>query len=283
MRLRTAESAVDNLNAWLRQIALVLATHAGLAVLISAVIGWPWVSKEPSPVIVRRPVDPFAWQFIIYFAIVPALAATIFSVLAGWPMPVGGFAPLVVLSGLAIVLLAGNGIELSHQHIVIGVWFGLLLVPPLLTVLAVFVMPWVGVDLNVNKPAKQIAQFFSESFQRRTGTPLQVVAGDPRTAALISLGATSRPSLFLDATPERTPWVTFDDVRQKGAVLVWPATDTAGAPPPQLKERFPDIVPDATRVFDRPISGRLPALRYGWAVIRPQSAKPAPAKDDGKK
>ena len=119
--------------------------------------------------IVRKPVDPFAWQFVIYFATVPALAATVFAVLAGWAMPVGGFAPLVILSGLAVVLLAGNGIELSHQHIAIGVWFGLLLVPPVLAVLAVFVMPWIGVDLNVNKPARQIAQFFSESFQRRTG------------------------------------------------------------------------------------------------------------------
>ena len=74
-----------------------------------------------------------------------------------------------------------------------------------------------------------------------------MVAGDPRTAALVSLGSPSRPSLFLDATPERTPWVTFDDVRRKGAIVVWPTADTAGAPPPEIKERFPDLVPDATR------------------------------------
>jgi hypothetical protein len=132
---------------------------------------------------------------------------------------------------------------------------------------------------------RQIAQFFSDSFQKRTGTPLAVVAGDPRTAALISMGAPSRPSLLLDATPERTPWVTFDDVRRKGAVIVWPTTDTAGAPPPEIRQRFPDIVPDQPRVFERPVlSGRLPVLRYGWAVIRPQSGdKPAAAKEDGKK
>lgn len=64
-------------------------------------------------------------------------------------------------------------------------------------------------------------------------------------------------------------------MRRKGAIVVWPTTDTAGAPPPDIKERFPDIVPDATRVFDRPVSGRLPALRYGWAVIRPQSGDKA--------
>jgi 4-amino-4-deoxy-L-arabinose transferase-like glycosyltransferase len=285
MRLRSPEAVIDNFNAWLRQIALILAAHAGLAVLVSAVVGWPWTRREPSPVIVREPVEPFARQFIIYFAVVPALAATIVAVLAGWPAPVGGIAPLVVLSGLVVVLLAGNGIELSHQHIVIAAWFGLLLVPPVLAVIAVYALPLVGIDLNVNKPVRQIAQFFSDSFQKRTGTPLAVVAGDPRTAALISMGAPSRPSLLLDATPERTPWVTFDDVRRKGAVIVWPTTDTAGAPPPEIRQRFPDIVPDQPRVFERPVlSGRLPVLRYGWAVIRPQSGdKPAAAKEDGKK
>lgn len=282
-RLRSQESVIDNFNAWLRQIGLILAAHAGLAVLVSAVIGWPWTRREPSPVIVREPVGAFARQFVIYFAVVPALAATIVAVLAGWPAPVGGIAPLVVLSGLLVVLLAGNGIELSYQHIVIAAWFGLLLVPPLLAVVAVFAAPWLGIDLNVNKPVRQIAQFFSDSFQRRTGTPLMIVAGDPRTAALISLGSPSRPSVFLDATPERTPWVTFDDVRRKGAIIVWPANDSIGAPPADIKERFPDIAPDTPRVFERPVAGRLPVLRYGWALIRPQSPeKPAASESDKK-
>jgi 4-amino-4-deoxy-L-arabinose transferase-like glycosyltransferase len=282
VRLRSAEAVIDNFYAWMRQIALILAAHAGLAVLVSAVVGWPWVRDEPSPVIVRAPVTPFARQFIIYFALVPALVATIAAVLAGWPTPVGGTAPLVVLSGLAIVLLAGNGIELSHQHIVIATWFGLLLVPPVLAAAAVFALPWIGVDLNVNKPARPIAQFFAESFQRRTGAVLDIVAGDPRTAALISLGAPSRPSLFLDATPERTPWVSFEELRRKGAIVVWPTTDTAGAPPPDIRERFPDLVPDATRVFERPVPGRLPALRYGWSVIRPQTGETGPAAPEKK-
>ena len=63
----------------------------------------------------------------------------------------------------------------------------------------------------------------------------------------------------------------MSDVRRKGAILVWPATDTTGAPPAALKERFPDIVPEIPpRTFDRPVQGRLPRLRIGWAVIRPQ-------------
>jgi hypothetical protein len=121
-----------------------------------------------------------------------------------------------------------------------------------------------------------MASYFTDSFERRTGAPAPIVAGDPRIAALVALGARSRPSLFLDATPERSPWVSMEDVKSKGAIVVWPTTDTAGAPPPGIKQRFPDLVPELPRAFDRPVQGQLPVLRIGWGVIRPQ-AQPAAA------
>src|SRR5262249_7258556 len=81
---------------------------------------------------------------------------------------------------------------------------------------------------------------------------------------LIALGAPSRPSLFLSATPERSPWVTPDAIRSKGAIVVWPTADTAGTPPAEIKERFPDLVPEVPRAFEREVQGRLPLLRIGW-------------------
>jgi hypothetical protein len=63
------------------------------------------------------------------------------------------------------------------------------------------------------------------------------------------------------------------DARAKGAVIVWPATDTAGTPPESIKANFPDLVVELPRAFDRP--GRLPLLRVGWAVIRPQATPTA--------
>jgi hypothetical protein len=59
-------------------------------------------------------------------------------------------------------------------------------------------------------------------------------------------------------------------VRKQGAVVIWPASEITGAPPPGITTRFPELVPDVARVFERPVAGRLPALRYGWAVIRPK-------------
>jgi 4-amino-4-deoxy-L-arabinose transferase-like glycosyltransferase len=276
MRLRTPEAVVGNLLAWLQQIGLILAAHAGLIVLVALVAGWPWPRHDPAPVIVRPAIDPFARQFVYFFAIAPAFAGTLVAVLIGWSGPVGGIAPLVILSGLLVVVAAGDGIEFSRQHVVIAAWFGLLVIPPIMAVAALVVLPWLNIDLRVTYPAEAMARFFSESFERRTGTPLQIVTGDPRTAALVALGAPSRPSVFLSATPDRSPWVTADAIRSKGAIVVWPTTDTAGTPPPALKELFPEMVPEVPRVFERAVQGRLPLIRIGWAVLRPQGQPPAP-------
>jgi hypothetical protein len=276
-RLRTADSVAGNLTAWLRQLILLLGAHAGLIVLIGIVIGFPWTKHEPAPVIVRRPVEPFARQFVYVFATMPALLATVAGVVVGSPGPIGGIAPLVVLSGLAVVIAAGDAIALSHQRVAIATWFGLLFIPPVLAVAALLTLPWLGIDLAINQPADAMARFFADSFARRVGKELPIVTGDPRTAALVEIGAASRPSLFLEATPERSPWVSIRDVRTKGAIVVWPTTDTAGTPPQAIKEDFPDIVPEVPRAFERAVQGRLPLLRIGWAVIRPQLPPDLPA------
>jgi hypothetical protein len=271
--LRTPAAIVGSFVGWLRGLGLIFAAHAGLLVLVGLVAGWPWPRRDPAPIIVRDPIDPFARQFVYFFALAPAVAGSLLAAIAGVSGPVSGVAPLIVLSGLAVIVAAGDAITLTRQHIVIAAWFGLLLVPPIMAAAATTILPWLNVDLRVLQPVQAMARFYSESFERRTGSRLQIVGGEPRTAALIALGAASRPSLILDAAPERSPWVSIDAVKTKGAVLVWPTTDTAGTPPAPLKERFPGLVPEVPRAFERRVQGRLPLLRIGWAVIRPQQER----------
>lgn len=269
--LRTSSAMVGSLLGWGRQIGLIFAAHAGLIVLMALVAGWPWPRGEPAPVIVRQRVHPFARQFVLFFALAPALAGSLLAIVIGIPGWIAGVAPLVILSGLAAVMIAGDDITLVRQHILIAAWFGLLLVPPIMAAGATVVMPWLGVDLRVGQPARAMARFFPESFQRRTGSPLHIVGGDTRTAALIALGTPGRPDLFINAAPEHSPWVTMDAIKSRGAMMVWPTTDTGGTPPGWLKQQFPDLVAEVPRVFERRVQGRLPLLRIGWAVIRPRA------------
>jgi hypothetical protein len=138
-------------------------------------------------------------------------------------------------------------------------------------VAATVTLPWTAaVDLEVSKPANAMGQFFTETFRRRTGKPLAIVIGDVRTAGLVALASPDRPSLYVDAAPALAPWLSDEAVREKGAILTWTATDAAGTPPAALKARFPDMVAEVPRSFDRSVQGRLPLLRIGWAVIRPR-------------
>jgi hypothetical protein len=98
------------------------------------------------------------------------------------------------------------------------------------------------------------------------------VAGESRLAELIAMTGPGRPSLLLQAVPERTRWVTPQAIAEKGMVVVWTATDTTGTAPPEIRAAFPELVPELPHRFERRVEGRLPPLRVGWAVIRPRSA-----------
>jgi hypothetical protein len=275
-RLHEAAAARQNTMDWLKLLSVLVLAHAGVAILVVLASGWPRSFAAPAPAIARPPINPEAVTFVKVFAIVPALLATIVAVLVNAPLPVGGAAPLIVLSGLGVIIAAGDTIALFHQRILGYAWVGLLIVPALFVPAVMFVLPWTtGIDLRVDQPASAMGHFFADSFERRTGRPLAVVTGDPRTAALVALAAPSRPSVYFDADPERSPWVTPDDIRQKGAVVVWLTADTTPTPPPEIQARFPDLVPEVPRTFERRVQGRLPALRVGWGVIRPGSVASA--------
>jgi hypothetical protein len=131
-------------------------------------------------------------------------------------------------------------------------------------------------DLRIGRPADEIGRFFGDSFARRTGKPLTVVAGDQALAALIAIGAPSRPSLYVDDVPDDRSHVTRQDIADEGAVVVWPASDTAGRPPPEIARLFPDLAVEVPRAFERTFQGRMPLMRIGWGMIRPRVQASAP-------
>ena len=251
---------------------LLILEHAGLIILVALGSRWPFRAQEKAPVFARSFTDPFGRRFVYFFALVPALAAALLASFSAERETPGSVAPYLALSGLAVVVWAGNSIHWHRPRIAAMAWSLMLAAPPLGVAAGILVLPWLGVaGAGVDRPAAVMGRFFADSFERRTGAPLAIVAGEPRTAALVALGAPTRPSLYLDATPERTPWVTPDDVRRKGAVVVWPNDDTRAQVPADVAIRFPGLVADVPRAFERVIQGRLPLLRIGWGVIRPQA------------
>jgi len=91
--------------------ALVV-THLGLGLLVAFASGWPRRRHETAPLIDRNPVEPFARLFVNFFALMPAATAIVIVFASGRLGPLDRVAPLVVLSGLAVVVAAGDRVAL---------------------------------------------------------------------------------------------------------------------------------------------------------------------------
>ncbi len=67
--------------------------------------------------------------------------------------------------------------------------------------------------------------------------------------------------------PARAPWINLDDLRKKGAVVVWTQSDPKVLPAPLAA-----IAPNATigAPFDLPMRRGDGTVHVGWAILPPQ-------------
>lgn len=250
---------------------LISSTHLGMMLLIALASGFPRRKKQRAPEIDRTmPVGLLARIYLYTFALAPMLLAIAAAAALHHVGPLAPVAPLVVLSTLAVMVLAGDRVRIFRERIVSTAWAGLLTVPPALAAFSLVLTPWITKsELATAQPARAEAAFFADAFMRRTGKPLRYVAGDPQLAPLIAVAAPTRPHVYFDWAPEQSPWATADDVKRDGGVLVWPSPGTTRDPPQRLIDQFPGLVPEVPQTFRRPVNGLLPPVRLGWAVIRP--------------
>jgi 4-amino-4-deoxy-L-arabinose transferase-like glycosyltransferase len=271
LKFLAAAQLTGPLLAWGELLGGLVLAMAGIVMLVALNSRVFDRQREDAPVIFRSPVDPLARQFVYFFSLAPALAGSLAAVLIGIDHVAGGAAAALTMSGLAIVVFSGDRIHLRRQRVLRMAWLAAVVAPALAVVATIVVQPWfASTEVVTSIPASAIGSFFGENFARRTNRPLPAVAGDPQLAALVALSP-SRPHLLLDATPERTPWITSAKFNDLGGVVVWRASDTAGKPPEDIAKRFPGIVPEIPRTFERLVTGRQPELRIGWGIVRPKA------------
>jgi hypothetical protein len=259
----------DRAMHWVRLVGSLVVAMA--AILILVLLNLRLFSRtEEAPIIYRPPVDPLARNFVYVFAIAPALAGSLISGLFNLDGVVGGSGIALLMSGLAVIVATGDLVHLRRQRLLRSIWVVAIVAPAFAAVATTLFLPWTGgSEVATSLPARSIAQFFGDSFERRTNQRLRAVAGDPAVASLVALDR-GRPHLFLDATPERTPWLNPQRFAESGGVVVWRAPDTAGTVPAELAKRFPGLTPEVPRAFEWLVNGRQPLLRIGWAIVRPK-------------
>src|SRR6266436_4140345 len=184
---------------WIGLLGGLLLAISGIVALVVINSGWFGRNPEDAPIIYRPPVDPLARDFVYFFTIGPALAGSLISGLFDLDRVAGGAGIALLMSGLAVIVATGDLVHLRRQRVLRLVWAAAVVAPALAVILTALLLPWTGsAEEATSLPARAIANFFGDSFERRTNRPLQAVTGDAQLAALISLDP-ARPHLFLDA------------------------------------------------------------------------------------
>ncbi|MBR0757321.1 glycosyltransferase family 39 protein [Bradyrhizobium jicamae] len=246
---------------------------AAAAIVLLAILNSSTFSREAddAPIIYRPHIDPLARQYVFFFALAPGVIGSFIAGLFDLDRSFGGAGVALLMSGLAVVVASGDLIHLRRQRLLRTVWAAAIAAPAAFTIAGSLFLPWISsTETPTSLPASAIGHFFDDSFERRTNQRLRAVAGDPQLASLIAMES-RRPHLLLDATPQRTPWLSMQKFNETGGVVVWRASDTSGTPPPEIAQRFPGLAPEVPRAFEWLVNGRQPLLRIGWGIVRPKA------------
>jgi 4-amino-4-deoxy-L-arabinose transferase-like glycosyltransferase len=118
-----------------------------------------------------------------------------------------------------------------------------------------------------NFPGVEVSRIVTTEWREATGRPLRYVVASFWLGGNISWHSEERPEVFVDADPERAPWIDTADLRRQGAVIAWTLPDVA--PPPafarylaEAERKPPIVVPGAA-------PSRPPHV-IEWAILRPR-------------
>jgi len=261
---------VDTLGAG----ATVLLGHIGLLLMVALASRFFAKDQDIAPVFMRPALAPFGKLVAIVLAFTPPLLALAVAFLFGGRFPAVAAAPLVLYSGLLVVVLTGEALRVHRQRMVAVAGLTLLFLPPALELAIAYASPFFGdAGRSTNWPAREAARYVTDVYRTRTGKPLEYLAGEDVMASSIALLSRDRPHVFIDANTAVAPWVDRAKMESNGGVVVWRIRGANAAPPQALAASLPPIVAESPLTLRWVRSGNLDFVRLGWAIVAPKPAQ----------
>ena len=208
-----------------------------------------------------------ARQFALCLAAVPYGLAVLFALVTGYGLRDMWGAPMAVWVTLAAILLLPTSYRLSRLPALLGSWLVLFIGTPLVqAAFMAFVAPGMTSPPFPAWPTPVVSQALTDAWKAHTdGAPLRIVAGDKWAAGIPVTYSPDRPSIFTDASYDRSPWIDNTDIQSSGVLFVW------RRPADGMPERYAEFGPmSATGTVSIPFrTGAEASVEIGWAVRPP--------------
>jgi hypothetical protein len=242
---------------------------AVLPMLILAVplIGFRWKFRK-----LESAEDRFNRDFLIWFAIGPFLLVEIVGLLLGvrirsmWGTAMWSYAGVVLLfflqlnlnretfrrtmyrsavcAGLIALVFAGRNSALPHVR---------------------------GKASRIHFPGRQLASKVDELYRKASGEHLQIVGGPWWEASNVAFYGQKPASVFADLDESINPWMTDQQLNQRGGVIVWTKYDGDSDYQDNIVRRFPNARFAEPLELAHQVTADLAPVRIGVAIVVPES------------
>jgi 4-amino-4-deoxy-L-arabinose transferase-like glycosyltransferase len=247
--------------------------------------GWGWGSRGavasvdnrtsppdpppyPPPQGGRDYTDAFDRRIVTLLAFGPGLTMILLTAVSGR----GTFAmwgyPLWLFVGLWIVLAARTLLDRDRLTRIVAAWGAVSVIFVIVFAVNYTVLPLIDHRYRaVFFPGDALAAELTQRFHAATGEKLNYVVGSMWDGGNLAHYSPDQPQVLIDGLPQRAPWIDLNDLRKKGAMVVWTGSDAAHLPP--------DFAPiagnaDVGAPFNLPMRRGYGEVHVGWAILKPQ-------------
>ena len=231
------------------------------SLFIAAALFWPREGKKSS-------IDPFDRRIVTLLAFGPALTMIALTAVTGrGAVAMWGY-PLWLFLGLWLVMAARVSLDTARLTRIVGAWAVVFTVFVVAFVANYLVLPYFDHRYRAALfPGDRLGAALSARFHEATGAPLRYVIGTMWDGGNLAHYSPDQPEVLIDGLPRRAPWIDLDDLRDKGAMLVWTQSD-----PRQVPAAFAAIAPGAEigTPFDLPMRRNDGVVHVGWAILKPR-------------
>jgi 4-amino-4-deoxy-L-arabinose transferase-like glycosyltransferase len=241
---------------------------------IAAALFWPR-PKAPLPYAAPQggrvhadAANAFDRRIVTLLAFGPGIAMIALTALSGR----GTFAmwgyPLWLYLGLWIVMTVRPLFDSDRIARIVAAWGAVFAVFVIVFIVNYSVLPFIDHRYRaVLFPGDRLGAELTQRFHAATSDKLRYVIGSMWDGGNLAHYSPDQPQVLIDALPHRAPWIDLDDLRAKGAVVVWTGGDTE-----RLPAQFAAIAGSAEvgTPFALPMRRGPGEVHVGWAILKPQ-------------
>jgi len=190
----------------------------------------------------RDDTDGFARRYLAMLALGPFLVTTAAALFAArlpvamWGYPLWSFAPLAALAWFGPVIG-----ERPMRRFAAG--FAVVFIAMPLTYVAVEALEPALRDRPkaTQFPGQQLADEITARWHAKFGSPVPFVGGGEFATNNIAVYSPDKPSVIVHADPGLSPWVDREELRRRGAVIVWEDGQLDANAMAQLRRDYPGL------------------------------------------